>query len=208
VPSGQLPALRKALAEPLNRQSNKQQGMQQVLERLQPFIKDVSDLYNTDPVCRTHNHCLLLHLSKFGLSQQYRPQSSINCTHHTTDKRSSLLICRIWHSARLSNCNHVILADLALSAHISCRNNMTANSWNDFCLVWSPLTFVQAHTCLLSRLDGLLCCLPSPQGLHTMLTLQEAATQDRAESLRSVCVCLLNLAYTCAGRHQLCPACA
>ena len=42
VPSGQLPALREALAKPLKRQPDKQHGMQQILERLQPFSQEVN----------------------------------------------------------------------------------------------------------------------------------------------------------------------
>lgn len=42
VPSGHLPALREELAKPLKRQSDKQQGLKLILERLQPFAQDVS----------------------------------------------------------------------------------------------------------------------------------------------------------------------
>ena len=42
VPSEQLPGLRAALAKPLKRQPDKQQGLQQVLERLQPFTQEVT----------------------------------------------------------------------------------------------------------------------------------------------------------------------
>ncbi len=42
VPSGQLSALREALAKPLKRQPDKQHGMQSILERLQPYAQKVS----------------------------------------------------------------------------------------------------------------------------------------------------------------------
>lgn len=42
VPSEQLPALREALAKPLTRQLDKQHGMQQILQRLQPYAQEVS----------------------------------------------------------------------------------------------------------------------------------------------------------------------
>ncbi|KAA6425859.1 hypothetical protein WJX79_009043 [Trebouxia sp. C0005] len=41
VPSGQVPALREALAKPLKRQPHKQHGMQQILDRLQPYAQEV-----------------------------------------------------------------------------------------------------------------------------------------------------------------------
>jgi len=53
VPSGQLPALREALAKPLKRQPDKQHGMQQILERLQPYAQEVNlpgRLQTCDPV--------------------------------------------------------------------------------------------------------------------------------------------------------------
>lgn len=41
VPSAQLPALRAALGKPLERQSDRQQGVEQVLTRLQPHTQQV-----------------------------------------------------------------------------------------------------------------------------------------------------------------------
>ena len=53
VPGGQLFALREASAKPLKRQPDKQHGMQQILERLQPYAQEVnlpSRLQTCDPV--------------------------------------------------------------------------------------------------------------------------------------------------------------
>ena len=52
VPSQQLPALRKALGQPLERQSDEQQGLQQIMNRLQPFVQEVG---GTDTACSRYD---------------------------------------------------------------------------------------------------------------------------------------------------------